>query len=255
MIREIRKYHRDVGRKQRLAPRVSDEDKKWLSWPEYLRVVGEHHRISQSLLEAYDGSDPSSLSEFTKEHRDIAYAMEIFLVLAFFANIPDRQRTIRELEIDRSFVRERDAWGIKHSPADYKTGKTYGDRPLMLLPTSLTPFIDEYLTKWRLCLRPQTKHVFVQPRTGKPLSGDSLYRLFVQACFRITGKRTNPHLLRDMVVTHVRESDASEKELEALALYMGHSVAIQRSSYDRRTLDKKVEPAMKLLHSVNDILR
>lgn len=54
-----------------------------------------------------------------------------------------------------------------------------------------------------------------------------------------------------MIVTHARESDASEKELEALALLMGHSIAIQRSSYDRRTLSKKVEPAFDLLQSLN----
>ena len=41
-----------------------------------------------------------------------------------------------------------------------------------------------------------------------------------KSIFDITGKRTNPHLLRDIVVTHVRGTDASEKELEALALYM-----------------------------------
>ena len=42
-------------------------------------------------------------------------------------------------------------------------------------------------------------------------------------------------------VTHVRKNgDASEKELEALALFMGHSIQMQRDSYDRRTLEQKV---------------
>jgi hypothetical protein len=54
-----------------------------------------------------------------------------------------------------------------------------------------------------------------------------------------------------MIVTHVRDSDASEKELEALALYMGHSIAMQRSSYDRRTMEQKVAPAVELLRNVN----
>jgi hypothetical protein len=57
--------------------------------------------------------------------------------------------------------------------------------------------------------------------------------------------------LRDMIVTHVRGSDASEKELEALALYMGHSIAMQRNSYDRRTTEQKVAPAVELLRNVN----
>ena len=54
-----------------------------------------------------------------------------------------------------------------------------------------------------------------------------------------------------MIVTHVRESDASEKELEALALYMGHSLNMQRTSYDRRTLTTKIAPAVELMQSIN----
>ena len=68
--------------------------------------------------------------------------------------------------------------------------------------------------------------------------------------FNVVGKKTNPHLLRDIVVTHVRDTAASEKELEALALYMGHSLNMQRTSYDRRTLTQKVAPAVSLLDKI-----
>jgi hypothetical protein len=54
-----------------------------------------------------------------------------------------------------------------------------------------------------------------------------------------------------MIVTHVRKSNASEKELEALALLMGHSLQMQRSSYDRRTLTDKIAPAVRLMEAVN----
>jgi hypothetical protein len=83
------------------------------------------------------------------------------------------------------------------------------------------------------------------------LTQDSVYQIVARTCFQVTGKRTNPHLLRDIIVTHVRETAASEKELEALALYMGHSIAMQRSSYDRRTLAQKVSPAVSLLESIS----
>ena len=50
-----------------------------------------------------------------------------------------------------------------------------------------------------------------------------------------------------MVVTHFRaRDDASEKEMEALALLMGHSVKMQRDTYDRRTQQQKVEPAVEV---------
>ena len=83
------------------------------------------------------------------------------------------------------------------------------------------------------------------------MTPDSIYQTVARACYEKTGKRTNPHLIRDMIVTHVSETDASEKELEALALYTGHSIQMQRTSYDRRTLNQKVAPAVSLLQSLS----
>ena len=69
---------------------------------------------------------------------------------------------------------------------------------------------------------------------------------------RLTGKKTNPHLIRDMVVTHVRgEGIATDAELEALSLYMGHSMAMQKGTYDRRTQQQKVAPAIGLMSAIN----
>lgn len=59
------------------------------------------------------------------------------------------------------------------------------------------------------------------------------------AC-RITGKKTNPHLVRDSIVTYLRSTGASERELEALAIYMGHSLEMQRGTYDRSATCRKV---------------
>jgi hypothetical protein len=38
--------------------------------------------------------------------------------------------------------------------------------------------------------------------------------------------------------------------MESLALYMGHSSAMQRSTYDRRTQAQKVTPAIQLLQEL-----
>jgi hypothetical protein len=46
-------------------------------------------------------------------------------------------------------------------------------------------------------------------------------------------------MIRDIIVTHARNSNATEKELEALAIYMGHSINIQKSVYDKRTKVQK----------------
>jgi integrase len=192
---------------------------------------------------------------YSIEQQNIAEAYQRYLILAFFANIPDRQRTMRELEIEKTLVKDEQTgcWTVKHGPDDYKTGKSYGERPAMPLAEELSPAIDDFLNNWRPALQPSTNFLFVQSRTGKPLTGDSVFQRVSRCCFKYTGKRTNPHLLRDMIVTHVRESDASEKELEALALFMGHSLHMQRTSYDRRTLTNKIAPAVKLMQSLNKV--
>ena len=240
VVRELRSWHRLAQQKTQVAPRSSREDQKWLSWPQYLKVV-------EAML-----ADLEQLQNENAGDYDIAVALQKYLILAILSNVPDRQRTIRELQVGRSLVFENDRWCIKHRPEDYKTGKKYGERPLLPLSPDLTPYINDFVERWRPVLKPSSAFLFVQPRSGKPLTRDSVYQIVSRACYQHTGQRTNPHLLRDMIVTHVRESGkASEAELEALALYMGHSIQVQRANYDRRTLQQKVAPAVELLQNVN----
>jgi len=254
LVREMRKFHRDASRRQAISPRSSNEDKKWLSWNEYLDVIKAlKEEVSQLLA---SNSIDWKVGVNDAKGKQIATAFQRYIILAIFASVPDRQRTVRELEIGRTFLKDDGGqWIIKHGPDDYKTGKTYGDRPPLVLPAEMNPTIDEFINHWRpyLCSDKTTDYLFLQPRTGNQLSGNSVYQIVSRACHKYTGKKTNPHLLRDMLVTHVRgSSNASEKELEALALYMGHSISMQRNSYDRRTIKQKVAPAINLLQVVNN---
>jgi hypothetical protein len=56
-----------------------------------------------------------------------------------------------------------------------------------------------------------------------------------------------------MIVTHLRGTDASEQQLEALAIFMGHSVHTQKTSYDKRSKADKVAPAVSLLQQLNKL--
>jgi hypothetical protein len=263
VVREIRKLHRDANRRQKLAPRVSDEEKKWLSWPEYIAVVQTYRESVEVELGSYEAllderrikglSTDTIPGALQAKQRQIAQNFQRYIVLALFATVPDRQRTFRELELGKTFFREQQGWVIKHGPEDYKTGSSYGDRPPMQVPASLSAHIDSFIADWRPFLKPRGNQVFTQPKTGKPFTADTIYSVVARACYSCTGKKTNPHLLRDMIVTHVRGTDASEKELEALAIYMGHSVTMQRSSYDRRSLKQKVSPAVDLLQSLSQL--
>jgi hypothetical protein len=300
MIKELRKLHRDANKKQKLAPRVSDEKKKWITWEEFLQVVQTVKEELENEIEKFNNMSAAAAvagnsvtsnrttnitrnkskaanalklsrqvqaSVEERQKKNIATLFQRYLLLAFYTCIPDRQRTFRELEIGRTFIRQDESntviqaqndgssqrvnWIIKHGVDDYKTGKSYGERPPLMLSHALTPAIDTFITHWRPLLKPTSLRLFVQPKTGNPLTRDSVYDMVSRNCFRITGKKTNPHLLRDIIVTHVRNTAASERELEALALYMGHSIAMQRSSYDRRTLAQKVSPAVSLLESIS----
>lgn len=52
-------------------------------------------------------------------------------------------------------------------------------------------------------LAPQ--HSFLLTRVnGLPMTDKALYGMFVNSARGRTGKATNPHLVRDMVVTHLR---------------------------------------------------
>ncbi len=263
IIKEVRKLHRDANQRQRLAPRSSDESKKWITWQDYLGVTQNTKNEVLELIKTYEATPPAKL-RYAKADTDrvysldqvrVAEAYQRYLILAILASVPDRQRTIRELEVGRTLIKDAESgcWVVKHGPGDYKTGKHYGERPAMQLAAELTPAIDDFIERWRPSLKPTTPTLLVQSKTGKPMTSNSVFKRVVRCCFKYTGKSVNPHLLRDIIVTHVRETDASEKELEALALYMGHSIQMQRSSYDRRTLSTKVAPAVKLMQSVNKI--
>lgn len=121
-----------------------------------------------------------------------------------------------------------------------------------MIPADLTARVDEFLSRWRSHLQPQDAALFVSGRTGRAYTRTSFYEFFVRTAYKFTGKRTHPHLLRDMIVTHVRDTEASERELEALAIYMGHSIQMQRSTYDKRSMTQKVAPAVDLLNSLRE---
>ena len=154
IIIELRKLHREAGSKGKKAPRSSDEAKKWLEWSEYLEVIQllkvdllemmtdyqQRLEIESKLSSSEDvnGKTAKQSQAITKllkaQRKEIATTFQQFLVLSFFACVPDRQRTYRELQLGRSFIKvesEGDGspiWVIKHTADDYKTGHTYGER-------------------------------------------------------------------------------------------------------------------------------
>jgi len=242
VVKELRALINTRRKASKIAPRVADEKAKWLDWPQYINLCNELRKECAALMQAKNEVVP-------RPNEDTAWSLQRYLIFAILSCCPDRQRTLRELELGRTLFKDDGKFIIRHSPDDYKTGKSYGERAPLFIAESIYPELEDYITKWRSHLSPQHNFLFTQAN-GKPFTDKSLYKLFRTTAYRITGKRLTPHMVRDAVITHLRGSNASEKELEALAIYMGHSITIQKSTYDRRTKSEKVEPAIKILSAL-----
>ncbi|KDO21811.1 hypothetical protein SPRG_12628 [Saprolegnia parasitica CBS 223.65] len=243
VIRELRKMHKTTSLQSGQSHRAVDEEKKWLAWPDFLGVV---EALKLECKETTENDKP-------RTKYAIAQSYQKCVMLGIFSGIPDRQRTLREIEIGRTLHQNASGqWIITHGPDDYKTGKAYGERPPLVIPDHIVPYLNEFLTTWRKELNPVDGHNFLFCNTkGEQATADFIYRTFTRTIYRHTGKKTNPHLLRDSIVTYLRgQSSATEKDLEALAIYMGHSLHMQKSSYDRRTKSQKVAPAIELIQSI-----
>lgn len=95
-----------------------------------------------------------------------------------------RQRTIRELEVGKTlFNDEQGRWVVRHGPSHYKTGKSCGERPPMVLAPHIYPELQAFLDEWRAELHPQHDFVFSKAN-GQPLTDGSLYKLFYTSCYR-----------------------------------------------------------------------
>ena len=299
LVAQLRRLNKDAGRRASRASPVADVRKKWLSWDQYLGLV---KRLEDEVAPRWHAGG-------TRTDAAVAWSLQRFLVFGVLSCVPDRQRTIRELEIGRTLFKEHkedggternassrersehytrsspsggdsveilaprsrsgagrstwidlrtDAteadydyrWVIKHGPEDYKTGRNYGERPPMVLAPSLYGALEEWIERRRAHLAPRHANLFTA-RNGAPLTDVGVHSLLTSTSYRLTGRRVNPHLVRDMIITHLRGTDASERQLEALAIYMGHSLAMQKGTYDRRSKAEKVAPAVQLLSSLN----
>lgn len=94
------------------APAASaDEEQKWLDWPQFLEVCAELRLECAALDERGRKRSPVA----------IACSLQRYLIFSILSCVPDRQRTLRELEVGRTLVRDREQrWIIKHSADDYK---------------------------------------------------------------------------------------------------------------------------------------
>lgn len=262
VIERLRELQNDISERLKNAPRVADEDKKWIEWPEFLACVNS---LKTEL-------NPVGQNNQKRSDSAIAASRQRYLIFAFLSFIPDRQRTLRELEEGRTLFKRKGLWLLEHGADDFKTGETYcqnGKKRIIPLPEWFYPeleawlkgyedelgnwhgYIDEQGNRlgWRDVFKPNHSRVFTQ-KCGNEMTAKSLGSLFRNAAYRLTGKACNPHLVRDMIVTYMKRTGASSNVLDSLAQLMAHSPQMQQTIYDRRTSQEKVEPALSALSSL-----
>ena len=243
VVQELIRVQRSARERAKNAPHAADDKRKWLEWDDFLTLV-ETLKLECA---------PNDCDGNPRSDRDVAMSVQRYLLFAILACIPDRQRTLRELQLDKTLIKNASTgdWMVRHGPDDYKTGSAYGERPALVIDRRVYPALEAWLETHRARLAPTHDFCFTRPN-GSPWTVSELSRTFSRTALRITGQKTNPHLIRDMIVTHVRaQGVASDAELEALAALMGHSPAMQKSTYDRRTAQDKVNPAVGLMSTIN----
>ncbi|MBD1865133.1 MULTISPECIES: hypothetical protein [Trichocoleus] len=100
-------------------------------------------------------------------------------------------------------------------------------------------------------------YMFVQPLAGKVMTPQAFSRAFEIPAHRLIGKRPSPHTLRYIWATWAFQQQLSDREIEALAFAMGHTVQTLRTMYEKctanekyRAIDEKIEELL-----LQDLLR
>jgi len=201
--------------------------------------------------------------------RSAANNLQRFLFLALMMVLPPtRSRNYYQLEIGRTFIYGRRAgediipvekmsspqdarWYIDLTRDDYKTGKIYGtwnaEVPNFKFPNGKTlySYIERWLT-WGREVDQKVEHSFFfrGVTSYKPLNANDWHQRIVNIFEERIGIPVTPKELRKMYVTFLKDSGASEAELEGAAWMMQHSRLMQSKIYDQQDKEKKARPAI-----------
>lgn len=258
-----------------------------LPWPTVVKIL-EKLRIESHVNHIYfDDGKVRRKDERTKEA--IASSLQRFLLLSFFVLIPpDRQRTIRELElgktlkhglflgdtfipIDKMKDPSQARFYICLNKNDYKTGKDYGDWQGELPDHE---FLDgktwyQYIERWlykepkstsrvkgwtygmREFLQPSHNKFFSARLTKKPLSMVGLNNMIQKIFNRFTQIPVSPHTLRHIYNTFIRDIEATDAQKQSTAEWMHQSKETADKRYSHQQQAQKLRPGLDLITKIN----
>lgn len=278
VIRRLRQKRAEANNLRERTPKIVPYKERSVSWEEALEVLKQQQRKADELYH-YKTINYKGKPKVTRQRRaPIAIACDIqrLLVICFFALIPpDRNRTVRELELGRTLIKgvkqgdlfvpveemaypEHAKWYINLEPGDYKTGKIYGMycAPIENVELAGGKTFYDYLQTWidqyRPLFKPNHNVLFVKVKgalggkAGQPMSRANLTSCVKALFYKFTGVPVIPQSLRKMYVTYLKDKRASKAEMEAAARAMKHSTLMQNSEYDEQELENKLAPIVEL---------
>ncbi len=284
VIESLRQIQRESEHARADEPKtVMEKNKRMIPWPTLLWVI-EMHRIEFEVTHRVhvrhtrprkDGRKPIEKIKRTSYTR--ARQLQHFLILALLTAMPpSRARVMYELEMGRTLRRgykengvfiedansRKSEWWLFLQPKDNKTRKQWSCKipnPVYGNGKSLYDYLQEWWEVWRPVLKPQHNCLFSTSSTaspGKPLDSASYGSVVTHAINRFTGVPVNPHSIRSMFVTYLKENRATDAELDSAAKFMRHSRQTQEEIYNQQTLHKELELsaqiAKRLVESVSE---
>ncbi|MEP0754956.1 site-specific integrase [Trichocoleus sp. Lan] len=263
VLKGLRSLMRDIQIRAKTTQRVVDEASKRIDWLEFLDCV-KQLKAECTLI---------GKSNQQRSKSAIATSIQRYLIFAFFSAIPERPRTVRELELGRTLVKRDELWYLELGPEDFKTGKTYlklGEKHVIPIPQWYYPELEAWLfgyedeaknwqgyvdekgnrCGWRQVFEPTHNFVFFQ-KNGNPFTSVTFSGFFKQVAYRLTGKACSPQLIRFMAIAHMRNSGASVEVMESLASLMGHSPQMQQKIYSRHAQTQKSTLALDALATIS----
>ena len=73
-------------------------------------------------------------------------------------------------------------WVIRHSAGDYKTGRSYGERPPLVIAPHVYPELEAFMSTWRSALAPTHNLLFTRstacPLADVVIEPNTVFRLY-----------------------------------------------------------------------------
>lgn len=257
IIKHLRKLQSSETADKNCPPAV-DEDLKFVEYPEALRVVLELKKEADTTI---------GQNSRRRAIKGVARSYQHFLVIAFLCLFPpERQQIIRCLKLGASFAKGCVVRGPKFIPAEQmkdpsqakwcfnipkeeqKMGYIYGDYVIPLFNfvfedgSTLHEYIDRWVEYYRLAFDPKEDYLFIGTKKGTQLSSTRIWEMVRRKFFLYLGKPTNPHLLRKIYKTFLKESKVPGYIEDLASKAMKHSREIADKVYNLALLEEELRP-------------